>query len=271
MDSMLLILFFAIFPLSVILLIIFFTIRYRNIDSDKEREEKIIRATDKMRVQMLDSAVHELGNCAASLMPLFENIKLVMQQQGIVDQHINQDFSTISEQLERILETKYDASVFSQLVGDKSDFVNVNECIRSCWQIMRHDKRTNNVNVEMSLSNSLDVLNISSASLMSIIINLLSNSLDALSECKNNRSISIETLSSKGNIVIIISDSGKGMNQEVLQNVKTAYFTTKEKGKGTGLGLHIIDEIIKEVKGRFDIESKENIGTTISLYFPVSN
>ena len=268
MESMLLIISFAIFPIVLIIFVIYIIKNYWEISRPKGREESIIRATDKMRVQMLDSVVHELGNIATSLLPLFENIRLSMQKQGLLDEDFNQDLTTIYEQLNRIAETKYDASVFSQLIGDTSDSVNVNECIRCCWRVLRYDKRTVNVSVNMSLSNDLSMLNISSASLMSVIINLFSNALDALEYSANQSSISIETFSSKGNIVIIMSDSGIGMSEDILNKARDAYFTTKEKGKGTGLGLNVIHEVLKSVKGHFEIDSKERVGTTVSLYLP---
>ncbi len=268
MESFLLILFFSIFPLIIILLITVLVKIYLTLNNPKNKEENLQRLTDKMRVQTLDSVVHELGNAATSLLPLFENIKFSMQQQDSFTSDINQDFITITEQLNRIIETKYDASVFSQLISNKSEFVNVNECIRSCWRVLRYDKRTINVNVEMSLSNSLGILNLSSASLMSVIVNLFSNALDALAETNNKRSISIETFSSKGNIVIIMNDSGIGMSKEIQERVTTAYFTTKEKGRGTGLGLSVIQEVMKASAGRLEIDSKEGVGTVVSLYFP---
>ena len=274
MESLLLILFFSIFPLTTLLLIIVLIKNYLALTNPKNREENIVRATDRMRVQMLDSAIHELGNIATSLLPLFENIKLSMQQsmqqQDSSNSDVNQDIITITEQLNRIIETKYDASVFSQLISNKTEFVNVNECIRGCWRVLRHDKRTTNTSVELSLSNSLGILNISSASLMSVIINLFSNALDALAETKNKRSISIETFQTKDNVVIIMSDSGIGMSDEIKGRIKTAYFTTKEKGKGTGLGLSIIQDVMKSSAGRIEIDSKEGVGTTVSLHFPIT-
>jgi len=60
-----------------------------------------------------------------------------------------------------------------------------------------------------------------------------------------------------------------GMSEEVKQKAREPFFTTKEPGKGAGLGLAICDEIIRSHHGRMEIESKEGLGSTIRVQLPV--
>jgi PAS domain S-box-containing protein len=69
-------------------------------------------------------------------------------------------------------------------------------------------------------------------------------------------------------ICIDIADEGCGMPADVLERANEPFFTTKGLGRGTGLGLAMVDGFVKQSGGRLDIESRENVGTTISLAFP---
>jgi signal transduction histidine kinase len=69
--------------------------------------------------------------------------------------------------------------------------------------------------------------------------------------------------------IISICDSGTGMEQEVLNHVFEPFFTTKGNGKGTGLGLTGVYNCMIAHNGCIEIESQKEIGTTVSLFFPM--
>jgi signal transduction histidine kinase len=75
--------------------------------------------------------------------------------------------------------------------------------------------------------------------------------------------------SSKKTVRIDIKDTGVGIIKENLSRLFTPFFTTKEKGKGVGLGLPVVHGIIERHKGKIEVESLSNVGTTFSIYLEV--
>ncbi len=103
-----------------------------------------------------------------------------------------------------------------------------------------------------------------------IILNLISNGIDA--GPKSGLRLAIESVFSEEDqrrfVQIIVQDTGKGIAPEDLPNIFKAFFTTKEQGRGTGLGLYIVQRIVTERGGSLKVESVLHEGTTFRLRLP---
>jgi len=104
-------------------------------------------------------------------------------------------------------------------------------------------------------------------SLGQVFINLCDNARDSMPDGGELR---IEAKKNKKAVVVNISDTGCGMDEETLKNIFDPFFTTKDVGEGTGLGLSITHGIIKEHKGKISVSSQPGKGTLFRVAFPVA-
>lgn len=102
-----------------------------------------------------------------------------------------------------------------------------------------------------------------------VLMNLLSNSIDALKDTKNAR-IDIEVESKDESVITQVRDNGPGIPSEILSRIHDPFFTTKEVGRGTGLGLSLVNNIVCKHKGKIEFETSEN-GTVVFLTLPLAS
>ncbi len=101
-----------------------------------------------------------------------------------------------------------------------------------------------------------------------IFLNLIGNALDAVKKSKK-KEIHVEVNPSGQFVQVTITDSGYGISSENLQNIFDPFFTTKPPGQGTGLGLSVCHNIVKEHGGKITCESEVDTGTKFNVLLPI--
>lgn len=101
--------------------------------------------------------------------------------------------------------------------------------------------------------------------LTQILMNLIKNSIDALDGIENGE-IKVEAVTSKRSY-LIVSDNGKGIDKDDLDLIFNAFFTTKDVGKGTGLGLYLVKDLASKMGWQVDVSSEVGKGTEFRIYF----
>ena len=100
-----------------------------------------------------------------------------------------------------------------------------------------------------------------------VFFNLIRNAAQAIHE---KGKISISGRREEDKVWIIIEDNGRGIPSDKVGQIFNPFYTTKSPGKGTGLGLFIVKQVVERNKGRISVRSKEKLGTTFTLEFPVT-
>ncbi len=106
---------------------------------------------------------------------------------------------------------------------------------------------------------------LSAGRLQQILLNLATNARDAM---PRGGLFHLRATPNKGGVLLLVSDSGTGMDEAIRRRVFEPFFTTKEVGKGTGLGLAMVFGIVTQALGTVEVESVRQKGTTFRLWIP---
>ncbi len=117
-----------------------------------------------------------------------------------------------------------------------------------------------------SLHPDLPVISADPVQLNQVVVNLVLNALQAM---PRGGRLTVKTLMSGDHIFLIVEDTGIGMSKEVLKQIFTPFFTTKDVGQGTGLGLPVVHGIITSHGGSIHVESNVGGGTRFEIQLPV--
>ena len=101
-----------------------------------------------------------------------------------------------------------------------------------------------------------------------MIINLVQNALDALTDRQQGIEVSVTYSKSKQEISVHVRDEGCGIPQDQLKFINDPFYTTKRESGGTGLGLSVSNRIINDHHGRLEVNSDVGKGTTFTLVLP---
>jgi len=100
-----------------------------------------------------------------------------------------------------------------------------------------------------------------------VLINQMVNAFQAM---PRGVKLKVQTVFEGNQVLLIIEDTGVGMSEEVLRKIFTPFFTTKEVGKGTGLGLPVVHGIISSHGGSIKVKSKVGQGTRFEIQLPMT-
>ena len=101
-----------------------------------------------------------------------------------------------------------------------------------------------------------------------VFLNILVNAAQAIEETGE---IKVKTWNENDLVKIAISDNGSGIPEDIREKIFEPFFTTKDVGQGTGLGMSISYDLIKEHQGQIKIDSEAGQGTTFTIELPLEH
>jgi signal transduction histidine kinase len=134
--------------------------------------------------------------------------------------------------------------------------------------LIGHDLRLNNIEFSKNFSPNFPPIFADRRQIQEVLFNIIRNAAQAMD--KKDGKITLSGTSADGSAVITISDNGSGIPANKIGQIFNPFFTTKEPGKGTGLGLFIVRQVVERNKGTITVDSQEGKGTTFTLRFPLA-
>ena len=209
---------------------------------------------------------HEVGT---PLNLISGHVQLLRSDLGRDPRDAESRIKTISaqiERIERIVRRMLDKTRFETELAP----LDLNAVLRKLCDAMSpaFDKR--DIRLVESFADKLPRMAGSSDRLQQLFLNLINNSLDAMSEGGEIRiRTALEGKPGKAQrIVVDFTDTGSGMTPEVMSHIFDPLYTTKDRGHGTGLGLVIVNQVVAELGGTVEVASDLGKGTRFRLTFP---
>ncbi len=209
----------------------------RDITESKTFQQMMIRLNKNYtRGEMAGDIAHDINNYLAVLMGNVELIPMFLKKNNM--EKVEQKLAQMKKTLDKI--NNYTSGLLDSEHDDvKFARIHVNQIIENVLAFLKPQKRCYGINVITELSTELPVIDADPAKLQQLLVNIFSNSCDALHDCKTEKTIRIRTLSSFTNgqhmIRIEINDNGSGVPEEKREKLFMERFTTKRKGHGIGL------------------------------------
>ncbi|MGO9555400.1 MAG: ATP-binding protein [Syntrophobacteraceae bacterium] len=154
---------------------------------------------------------------------------------------------------------------FARRMEPHIENLDINEVVRETVGFVEKEAHYRNLDLRLQLGDNLPEIASDRGQLQQVFLNLLSNAFGAV---EDRGTIILSTRDCGEVLSVSVEDNGCGMSEETLNRVFEAFFSTKKKGHGTGLGLFITYGIIKRLGGHIEAKSKEGQGTTMTVLLP---
>lgn len=230
-----------------------------------KRAQKLIEQTERLVTigQMAAGVAHEINNPLNAIVGIAE-----LLCENLEDEEAKRMVEDIREQALRIGRITRNLLTFARPRPQEIAPVDVNEVVHEVVEMKAYKLRSNNITVILNLSKSLPFVLGDKLQLQQVLLNLVNNAEDAMSEEGGTLSITTEH---SGNLVrLIVEDTGKGIPPEHLPHIFDPFFTTKPVGKGTGLGLAIVYGIVTGHGGKIWAENKSSGGAKFVIELPAA-
>jgi PAS domain S-box-containing protein len=246
----------------------------RDVTMKRLHEMQLIQSEKMSSIGVLATGIaHEINNPLTSVAGYAEALLRRFRDEPSLgaDSRLN-DFTRYLEVIVR--EAYHCKGIIGNLLnfGRKSDgllaTVNLNRLIQEILELLRHQPNYGEVAIVVDLAEDIPLINGDPSGLRQVFMNLLVNACQAI---KDGGMIKVSSVYSENEAAILveISDTGCGIAHDVIERIWDPFFTTKEVGKGVGLGLALSYNIVKRHGGEISVKSAVGEGTVFTVQLPV--
>ena len=246
-----------------------------------------ITGRKKLEAQLVQSQKMEaIGRLAGGIAHDFNNqLTVILMASELLEQEVGADkhqlaqVEVIRQAAERSAALTRQLLAFSRKQVIQPELLDLNQSV-SHLERMLERMIGEDIKLEMFLEANHPLVKIDPVQLEQVVLNLAVNARDAM---PGGGKLTIETkdvavdenfvrthfsMPPGDYVMLSVSDTGKGIDKEVLPNIFEPFFTTKEKGRGVGLGLSIVYGIVKQANGDISVHSEPDKGTTFKICLP---
>jgi two-component system NtrC family sensor kinase len=216
------------------------------------------------------SVAHEINNPLSIVIQKIGWIQDLMAEEQFRDsKHFNEYEDSLDKMLyhlERIRKVVHNMLGYARRMEPRLEDVDINTTINQTIDLLENYARINNIDIQADLAPDLPIIASDQSKLQQVFLNLMSNAIDAIGK---DGLVGVSSQKKDSHILVSIRDNGSGMTEEQQKKVFDPFFTTKSSGKGTGLGLWVSYDIMKQMGGSISLKSEVGEGSTFTIQIPI--
>ncbi len=234
----------------------------------KEAQASLIQSAKLAAIgQMSTALAHEYNQPLAAIRSYADNALVFLAKKNTTAAADN--LNRIAKMTERMAELSRTLKSFARKPRTKLHFVNILLLLKEAMTLVGPQAKARNVQLHLAdVAPDLAVM-AGHVRLSQVIVNLLSNAMDAVANT-SNKDIYLGAALMENNVIIRVEDSGPGVAKKDRHNIFDAFVTTKDVGEGLGLGLSIAYNIVHDFGGEIEVGSSEKGGAVFTISLPLA-
>jgi two-component system NtrC family sensor kinase len=241
-------------------------IERKQVERDKERLQEQLRHADRLATigQLSAGIAHELNEPISSILGFAQ----LIQKFPNSPEQVKKDNEKIMKASLHAREVVKKLMLFARQMPPQKTRVNLNQIIQESLYFLESRCAKENIKVSRLLSEDLPDITADPAQMTQVLVNIIVNAIQAMPD---GGQLTIQTKSTQKFVSLIVEDTGLGMEKKVLKQIFLPFFTTKDVGKGTGLGMSVVHGIITSHGGTIDVDSRVGHGTRFEIQLPIAD
>ncbi len=230
---------------------------------------RILEQAQKMALigRLTAGLAHEINNPAAVILTRVERMLLEAEEKSY-SSALKKDLESLQKHARRVADVVQKLLAYSR--PDWAEFcaLDINEVIKQSVPLIEYRLEARLLTLSLDLLQHLPRIYGNVNRLEEVFVNLMTNAIDASSP---GGQIYITTTITDGpekQVQVYVTDEGEGISPENLDKIFEPFFTTKPPGQGTGLGLYVTYQILKDHQASISVNSQPGKGTAVSISFP---
>jgi len=239
-------------------------IERREAEESRERLQEQLRHADRLATigQLAAGVAHELNEPLANILGYAQ---LVAKDEH-VSEAVQRDVGKVVSAALHAREVVKKLLIFARQLPTRKATVNLNEVVNEGLFFLESRCSKEGINVVRDLDPALPPLSADAGQLQQVLVNLVVNAIQAMPA---GGTLSITTRAEADGVVLSVADTGVGMSEDITKRIFLPFFTTKDVGQGTGLGLSVVHGIVSSHGGKIDVRSAPGKGSVFEVYFPL--
>ncbi len=242
--------------------------------TERRQLEKQLRHTQKMEAigTLAGGVAHDFNNVLTPIMGYTEIIRLKMKMNGLAEGAVYDYLAEILKASKRAKTLVEQFLTFSRSIEKKEVLQHIHPIVKEAMKLMRVTMPST-ITIKEDVDENCGRVLVDPVQIHQVLINLCTNAAQAMAGRHGVLTVTLKPATSRDNGVewleLNVTDTGCGIEKQMLDRIFEPYFTTREKTSGTGMGLAVVHGIVNHQGGHIEVESELGKGSSFRVFFPI--